>query len=93
MLDPLLRQLGMLDPDLFHKTVKIALDNYLRVMKNTTNSLEHSEKIPRNSKENFESSGECDGSIPQNTHIMNILLDILDHGSMLINFKNGGGTN
>lgn len=83
----------MLDPDLFHKTVKGALDNYLIVLKNTTNSLEHSENIPRNSQEDLESGGESDGGIPQNTHIMNILLDLLDHGSMLIKFKNGGGTN
>ena len=93
MLDPLLRQLGMLDPDLFHKTVKTALDKYLLVQKNTLNPLEHSENIPRNSQEDVDSNGGSDGDVAQNTHVMNVLLDMLDHGSMLINFKNGGGTN
>ena len=83
----------MLDPDLFHKTVKTALNNYLLVEKKTTNSLEHSENIPRNSQEDVDSKRGSDGDAAQNTHIMNILLDMLDHGSMLINFKNCGGTN
>jgi hypothetical protein len=95
MLDPLLRQLGMLDPELFHNSVKTVLDGYLLLLKNSMNSSEHSENIPENLKEEVDAGmgDEGEGEITQNSHIIDILSDLLDHGSVLITFKSVGGTN
>lgn len=95
MLDPLLRQLGMLDPELFHKTVKTVLDDYLLLHKNSTNSPEYSENVPENSKNEVDAEMGDEGEleITQNSHIINVLSDLLDHGSVLITFKSVGGTN
>lgn len=93
MLDPLLRQLGMLDPELFHKTVKTVLGDYLLLHKNSTNGPEYSENIPRTSKDEVDAGMVDEREITQNSHIINILSDLLDHGSVLITFKCIGGTN
>ena len=92
LLDPLLRQLGMLDPELFHKTVKSVLDDYLLLLKNSANSSEHSENIPEDLKDEVDSEMDI-GEITQNSHIINILSDLVDHGSVLITFRSVEGTN
>lgn len=92
LLDPLLRQLGMLDPELFHKTVKTVLDDYLQLLKNSLNSSEHSENISENLKDDVDAEMGDEGEITQNSYIVNILSDLLDHGSVLITFKSVGGT-
>jgi hypothetical protein len=72
MLDPLLRQHGMLDPELFYKTVKTVLDDYLLLVKNSTNSSEYSENIPENSKDEVDAEvvDEGEGEITQNSHLI-----------------------
>ena len=92
ILDPLLRQLGMLDPELFHKTVKSVLDDYLLLLKNSANSSEDSENISEDLKNEVDSEMDI-GEITQNSNIINILSDLVDHGSVLITFRSVEGTN